>query len=84
MVCQHHAQPCIYWEEETHRPTKQAGGPSIAYRPLNAKNGAGSAARTVGIEHLDDDEVALFGNTIYYSSNDSSNVGSLTVLVRVR
>ena len=69
---------------ETDRFTKQAGGLSIVNRPLNARNDAGSGARTVSIEHLDGDEVAPLGNTIRCPSNDSGNVGSVAVLVRVR
>ena len=71
-------------KRKAHRSTKQAGGPSIVNRPLNAQNGAGSVARTVSIEHLDGDEVALLGNTICCSPNDSGNVGSVAVFVRVR
>ena len=68
---------------EAHRFRKPAVIPGIRHSPLNALDDAGSGPRAGIAEHLDGDEVALFGNTILCSPDGSGNVGSVADLVCV-
>jgi len=56
---------------------------SLFSRPSNTPNDIGHASTSIGTQYLDSDDVSLLSNTIFFGSDGSSTVSTMTVAVLI-